>query len=358
MNPTAPARTVEDRDRDRDRAGGGRRRTRVTLAAGLLGLGVLLLAATALSLAVGSGDVPLRDVVQGVVDPDRSVRAHLVVQEVRVPRTLAGLLAGAALGLAGTVMQGVTRNPLADPGLLGINAGAAVSVVFAMSVLSLTEPGQYIWFGFLGACLAAVLVYGVAGLGREGATPVKLALAGAAVSALLLSVCDAMLLTDSHTYDQFRFWQVGALDGRDLGILLQALPFVVVGSLLALGLGPRLNGLALGDDVARALGQRVGVARATGGVSVVLLCGAATAVAGPIGFVGLAVPHAVRMITGPDHRWVLPYSALAAPALLLLADVLGRVVARPGEVQVGVVTAAVGCVPFILLVRRRGKAAL
>ncbi|MFJ8598875.1 FecCD family ABC transporter permease [Streptomyces shenzhenensis] len=321
-------------------------------------MAVLLLAATALSLAVGSGDVSLHDVVHGVLDPDRSVRGQLVVQEVRIPRTLAGLLAGAALGLAGTVMQGVTRNPLADPGLLGINAGAAVAVVFAMSVLSLTEPAQYIWFGFLGACLAAGLVYGIAGLGREGATPVKLALAGAAATALLVSATDTMLLSDSQTYDQYRFWQVGALDGRDLDVLLQAVPFVAVGGVLALALGPRLNGLALGDDIARALGQRVAVARLVGAASVVLLCGASTAVAGPIGFVGLAVPHAVRMITGPDHRWILPYSALLAPVLLLVADVVGRVVARPGEIQVGVVTAAVGCVPFIVLVRRRGKAAL
>ncbi|MGW8745331.1 FecCD family ABC transporter permease [Streptomyces sp. NPDC055794] len=331
---------------------------RAALTAGLCGLAVLLLAVTALSLAVGSGDVSAHDLVHGLLDPDRSVRGQLVVQEVRIPRTLAGLLAGVALGLAGTVMQGVTRNPLADPGLLGINAGAAVAVVFAMSVLSLTEPGQYIWFGFLGACLAAVLVYGVASFGREGATPVKLALAGAAATALLVSVTDTILLTDSRTYDQFRFWQVGALDGRETDVLLQALPFVVVGAVLALGLGPRLNGLALGDDVARALGQRVAVARLAGAASTVLLCGAATAVAGPIAFVGLAVPHAVRVITGPDHRWILPYSALLAPVLLLVADVIGRVVAPPGEVQVGVVTAAVGCVPFILLVRRRGKAAL
>ncbi|MGC9405414.1 FecCD family ABC transporter permease [Streptomyces sp. DZ1-3] len=345
MPPAPPART---------------RRTprRAALTAGVCGLALLLLAATALSLAVGSGDVSAHDLVHGILDPDRSVRGQLVVQEVRIPRTLAGLLAGVALGLAGTVMQGVTRNPLADPGLLGLNAGAAVAVVFAMSVLSLTEPGQYIWFGFLGACLAAALVYGVASFGREGATPVKLALAGAAATALLVSVTDTILLTDSHTYDQFRFWQVGALDGRDTDVLLQALPFVLAGGVLALGLGPRLNGLALGDDVARALGQRVAVARLAGAASTVLLCGAATAVAGPLAFVGLAVPHAVRMFTGPDHRWILPCSALLAPVLLLVADVVGRVVAPPGEVQVGVVTAAIGCVPFILLVRSRGKAAL
>ncbi|MGW3283878.1 FecCD family ABC transporter permease [Streptomyces sp. NPDC001002] len=330
----------------------------VALGAGLALLGLLLLVATGLSLVVGSGHVAPHDVLYGVLDPDRSVRGQLVIQEVRLPRTLAGLLAGVALGLAGAVIQGLTRNPLADPGLLGVNAGAAVFVVFAISVLSLTEPGQYIWFGFLGACLAAVLVYGVGSLGREGATPVKLALAGAATTAALSSVTSAMLLTDSQTFDQFRFWQVGALNGRDIDVLRQALPFVVIGGVLAHAMGPRLNGLALGDDVARGLGQRLSTTRALGAVSVVLLCGAATAVAGPLGFVGLAVPNAVRLVTGPDYRWILPYSALLAPTLVLLADVVGRVVARPGEVQVGVVTAALGCVPFIYLVRRSARGAL
>ncbi|WP_431028978.1 FecCD family ABC transporter permease [Streptomyces griseoviridis] len=335
-----------------------RRPGTAALGAGLALLALLLCAATALSLTVGSGQVSLHDVLHGVFTPDSAVRGQLVVHQVRLPRTLAGLLAGVALGLAGAVIQGLTRNPLADPGLLGVNAGAAVSVVFAISVLSLTEPGQYIWFGFLGACLAAVLVYGVGSLGREGATPVKLALAGAATTAVLSSVTSAMLLTDSRTFDQFRFWQVGALNGRDIDVLRQALPFVVIGVVLAQALGPRLNGLALGDDVARGLGQRLGVTRLCAALCVVLLCGAATAVAGPLGFVGLAVPHAARLLTGPDHRWLLPYSALLAPVLLLLADVLGRVVAPPGEVQVGVVTAAVGSVPFVLLVRRSARGAL
>jgi len=338
--------------------GVARPRRTIVLGTGLALLALLLVAATGLSLVVGSGHVALHDVVDGVFTPDRSVRGQLVIQEVRLPRTLAGLLAGVALGLAGTVIQGLTRNPLADPGLLGVNAGAAVFVVFAISVLSLTEPGQYIWFGFLGACLATVLVYGIGSLGREGATPVKLALAGAATTAVLSSMTSAMLLTDSQTFDQFRFWQVGALGGRDIDVLRQALPFVVVGGLLANAMGPRLNGLALGDDVARGLGQRLSTTQVLGAASVVLLCGAATAVAGPLGFVGLAVPHAARLVTGPDYRWILPYSALLAPTLLLLADVVGRVVARPGELQVGVVTAALGCVPFILLVRRSARAAL
>ncbi|MEU6393566.1 iron ABC transporter permease [Streptomyces sp. NPDC046939] len=329
----------------------GRRTGRLLL--GLGGVALVLVAAVALSLGVGSGHVPLPDVVDGLLRPDHGVRAQLVVREVRMPRTAAGLLAGVALGLAGAVMQGVARNPLADPGLLGVNAGASVFVVLAISVLALTEPRQYIWFGFLGACLAAVLVYGVGSLGREGATPVKLALSGAAVAAALSALTSAMLLTDSKTFDQFRFWQVGSLTGREDGVLWQALPFVAVGALLALALGPRLNTLALGDDTARGLGQRIALARIGAAVCVVLLCGAATVVAGPIAFVGLAVPHAARLITGPDYRWILPYSALLAPAALLLADVTGRLIARPGEVQVGVMTAALGAIPFVLLVRRR-----
>ncbi|MFI7382255.1 FecCD family ABC transporter permease [Streptomyces sp. NPDC049813] len=322
----------------------------------LLGLGCVALAlaaAVALSLGVGSGHVPLGDVVAGLFHPDRGERAQLIVREVRVPRTAAGLLAGAALGLAGAVMQGVARNPLADPGLLGVNAGASVFVVLAISVLSLTDPQQYIWFGFLGACLAAVLVHGVGSMGREGATPVKLALAGAAVAAALSAVTSAMLLTDSATFDQFRFWQVGSLTGREPAVLWQALPFIATGGVAALALGPQLNTLALGDDTARGLGQRIALARLGAAVCVVLLCGAATVVAGPIAFVGLAVPHAARLLTGPDYRWILPYSTLLAPTSLLLADVTGRLIARPGEVQVGVMTAALGAVPFVLLVRRR-----
>ncbi|MEU0160599.1 iron chelate uptake ABC transporter family permease subunit [Streptomyces sp. NPDC006261] len=338
-------------------AGGGEearvRRSRPVLVLGLLvALGVLVLVTVA-SLAIGSGDVPFRDLLPGVFDPDLTVKGQLVIQEVRIPRTVAGLLAGAALGLAGTVMQGVARNPLADPQLLGINAGASVAVVCSITLLGFTVATQFVWFGFLGALLAALLVYGVGSLGREGATPVKLALAGAATSAVLTSITSAILLQDRGSYDQFRFWQLGALTARSSEVLWQVSPFILIGAVLALGLGPQLNALSLGDDLARGLGQRVGAARMVSALAVVVLCGAATVVAGPIGFVGLAVPHAARLITGPDYRWVLPYSMVLAPIMLLVADIIGRVIAPPGEVQVGVITAAIGCVPFIWLVRRR-----
>ncbi|WP_205023012.1 iron ABC transporter permease [Streptomyces sp. HB132] len=338
----------------------GRRRTRgrPVLTLGLLAAVAVLLLTVLASLATGSGEVPFNDVLKGVFAPDLGVKGQLIVQEVRVPRTVAGLLAGAALGLAGTVMQGVARNPLADPQLLGINAGASVAVVCSISFFGFTVATQYIWFGFLGALLAALLVYGVGSLGREGATPVKLALAGAATSAVLTSVTSAVLLQDRESYDRFRFWQLGALTARDADVLQQVSPFIAAGAVLALLLGPQLNALSLGDDLARGLGQRVGLARLTAALAVVLLCGAATVVAGPIGFVGLAVPHAARLITGPDYRWVLPYSMVLAPIMLLVADIVGRVVAPPGEVQVGVVTAAIGCIPFIWLVRRRKQVEL
>ncbi|WP_407937316.1 FecCD family ABC transporter permease [Kineosporia mesophila] len=326
--------------------------------AGVLGLLVLLVVSITLSLVVGSGHVPLSDVWNGVFSPDRSVEGQLIMRELRIPRTVAGLLAGVALGLAGAVIQGVTRNPLADPGLLGINAGASAAVVFAIGWLGITAANGYIWFGFLGAAVAATLVYGVGSLGREGATPVKLALAGQATSAALIALTTAMLLKDTETYDRYRFWQVGSLTGRDAEVIAQAAPFVGIGVLLALALGPQLNALALGDDVARGLGQKVGLIRVISAVAVVLLTGAATVIAGPIAFVGLVVPHAARMLAGADYRWLLVHCLLLAPSLLLVSDVIGRLIARPGELQVGIVTAAVGAVPFVILVRRRKMAEL
>ncbi len=326
--------------------------------AGVLGLIVLLLVSIVLSLTVGSGHVPLSDVWQGMFSPDRSVEGQLIVQHLRIPRTVAGLLAGAALGLAGAVIQGVTRNPLADPGLLGINAGASAAVVLAIGWLGITAANGYIWFGFLGAAVAATVVYGIGSLGREGATPVKLALAGQATSSALIALTTAMLLKDTETYDRYRFWQVGSLTGRSSDVLWQAAPFIGIGVLLALALGPQLNALALGDDVARGLGQKVGLIRVLSAVAVVLLTGAATVVAGPIAFVGLVVPHAVRTISGADYRWTLVLSLLLAPSLLLVSDVIGRIIARPGELQVGIVTAAVGAIPFVILVRRRKLAEL
>ncbi|WP_285244369.1 iron ABC transporter permease [Pseudarthrobacter sp. fls2-241-R2A-127] len=324
--------------------------------AALLGAAVVVLVLMAgASLAVGARDVPLGTVWQALAAFDPSNGDHAVVRA-RIPRTVLGLLAGGALGLAGAAMQGVARNPLADPGIIGVNAGAALAVVTGIYVFGVTGFSGYIWFAFLGAATAAVVVYLIASLGRDGATPVKLALAGAALSAGLSSLMNVILVSSQDTLDRFRFWQVGGIAGRDWSVLLPGLPFLAAGALIVLLGGRILNSLALGDDTARGLGQRVGPARAVTALGIVLLCGTATALAGPIGFVGLVVPHAVRFLTGPDYRWILPFSLLAAPALLLGADIIGRVVLLPGEVPAGIMTALIGAPVFVWLIRR-GKGA-
>jgi iron complex transport system permease protein len=317
-------------------------------------LGVVLFA----SVAVGSKTIELATVVDALIAYDPTNSDHLIIREMRVPRTLVGLGVGAALGLAGAVMQGVTRNPLADPGIFGVQAGAALAVVVGIYVFGLASLTGYVWFAFAGAGVASVVVYGLGSLGRGGATPVKLALAGAATAALLSSLTSAILIIDVTTLDRFRFWAVGSLAGRDASILAQVAPFLVVGVVLALGSARALNTLALGDDVARSLGQRVRAARAMSGLAVIVCSGAAVAAAGPIGFVGLTVPHVARAVCGPDYRWILPWSLVLAPSLLLSADILGRILARPGELQVGIVTAFIGAPFFVALVRRRKLAEL
>jgi len=311
-----------------------------------------------LSIAIGTRSISLDTTFQALVAYDAQSTDHLVILNYRIPRTVLGLMVGAALGLAGAVMQGVTRNPLADPGILGVNSGAALFVVLAIAVFHITTVLGYVWFAFLGAGVAAVIVYSVAALGREGATPIKLALAGAAVTAAFGAVTTSFLLFNQSTFDQFRFWQVGALAGRDIAVAAQVGPFLAVGAVLALLLGRALNTLSLGEDVATALGSNVALNRALAAAAVVLLCGAATAACGPIGFIGLTIPHVARMITGPDYRWILPYSMVLAPILLLSADIVGRVIAPPGEVQVAIVTAVIGAPVFIALVRRRKLADL
>ncbi len=325
---------------------------------GLLACALVVAILCFLSLAIGARVTALSAVWDAIFHYDQANTDHLVIRELRLPRTILGVLVGAALGMAGAVMQGVTRNPLADPGILGVNAGASLLVVIGISAFGVTSILGYVWFAFAGAAVASVVVYSVAALGREGATPVKLALAGAALSAAFGAVTSAMLLLDQATFDQFRFWAVGSLSGRDMTIVVQIAPFLIAGCLLALCLGRVLNTLSLGEDVARGLGADLVLSRAVSAAAVVLLCGAATAACGPIAFVGLTIPHVARMIVGPDYRWVLPYSMVLAPILLLAADIIGRVVARPGELQVAIVTAFLGAPVFIALVRRKKLAEL
>lgn len=317
---------------------------------------VLLLVVLA-SLAIGTKGIPLGAVIDHLLHADASDDG-IVIRTLRLPRTLIGLAVGAALGLAGALMQALTRNPLADPGILGVNAGAAAAVVCGIALVGITSPAGYVWFALLGAAVASVAVYLIGSRGRSAATPVRLALAGAAITAALGAVVSGMVLLNSSAFDSYRFWVVGALAGRPLSVLYQTGPFLLVGAVVALTLARPLNALALGDDTGHALGVSPGRTRAFGVVAITLLCGGAVAAAGPIGFVGLTVPHVARAITGPDQRWVLPYSMVLAPILLLGSDVLGRIIARPGEIEVGIVTAFVGAPVFIWIARRARMAQL
>ncbi len=314
-----------------------------------------VLAATALSLAIGTRSVPIDQVLHALTHGDPDGIAELAVRS-RIPTTVTGLLVGAALGVGGALMQGISRNALADPGLLGVNAGAAVSVVLAMSIAGLQSPLAIVWFALLGAAVAVAVVFGAAAASPSGANPLTLTLAGAAFTAIALSVVSGVLIVDITTLDSFRFWQLGSLTAASWSTILTLLPFLVAGGVIAVVLSGSLNALALGDDVARSLGQRVGTTRAGCALAVVLLCGTATAMAGPIGFVGLAVPHVARAFAGPDYRWIVPLSALGGAAFLLVADVIGRVVARPSTIEVGIVTAVLGAPVFVALVRRRAVA--
>lgn len=323
------------------------RRT-VALAAAVLAL----LLAILFSLAVGARAIPPSAVLNTLLNGGHSDAAE-VVRGLRVPRTAIGLMVGAGLALAGTVLQGITRNPIADPGILGISQGASVGVVLAIAFAGIHTLTGYVWFAFAGAAIASVAVHAIASSGRGGATPVKLALGGAAINALLVSVTTAVLTTKASALDEFRFWQVGSLAGRDAEIVGQVWPFLLVGAVLVLSVARGLDALALGEDVAQGLGQRVATVRIVGGLGATVLTGVGVAAAGPLAFIGLAVPHIARAIVGPAHRWVLPLAALLGPTMLLVSDTVGRVLFPPSEVPAGVMTALIG-VPFLVgLVRRK-----
>ncbi|MDQ0990100.1 iron ABC transporter permease [Streptomyces sp. V3I7] len=319
----------------------------------LVAVAILVLVALA-SIAIGAKELSSAQVWHGLFHASGAY-GDVVVDE-RLSRTLLGLLVGAALGLSGAVLQALTRNPLADPGLLGINAGASAAVVTALTFFGVTSLSGYVWFAFAGAAIVGALVWFLGG-GR-GATPVRLALAGTAISAALYGYLQAVMITDDAALGKMRFWTVGSLSSATDATITQVLPFLAIGTVLALLLARPLNAVAMGDDTARALGAHLGRTRALAMLAATLLCGAATAACGPIMFVGLMVPHVVRSFTGPDLRWILPYATILAPVLLLGADVVGRIVARPAELQVGIVTAVIGGPLFIYLVRRRRTAQL
>jgi len=341
-----------DEDTRTDHASEGRRH-----AVGLLGAAAVLGLTCVLSLAIGTENVGLSTVWHAIVDYTDTGN-QWIVHELRIPRTLLGIVVGIALGLSGALIQGVTRNPLADAQILGINSGAGLFVVAAIAFLGLRSVWSYVWFAFVGAFVAMALVYLIGMTGRAVATPVRMLLAGVAAGAVMEGLSYGIRLRNPRAFDSMRYWDAGALDGHTLAVVGVVTPFVVLGAAMCLYVSRGLNAVALGDELAVAMGGNVVRTRVVGLLAVTLLAGAATAGAGPIGFVGLMVPHAVRWFTGPDWRWICAYSVFLAPALLLTADVVGRVVVKPGELPAGIVTAFVGAPVLIWLVRRRDAAAL
>jgi iron complex transport system permease protein len=322
----------------------------------LLAVVVVLVGLSVLSLTIGSRQISFDELVAGLNGSTDGLGEAAVVK--RIPRTVLALLVGAALGLAGAVMQGVTRNPLGDPSILGVSTGASLAVVTSIAWFGLSSATGYIWTAIAGAGVTAVFVFAIGSLGRGGASPLKLALAGAATSAALASFITAVSLPRADIAATLRSWQIGGVGGASFATIEPMLPFFVVGMAVCLLSARSLNSLALGDDLAASLGERVAVVRGVAALGSVILCGAATAIAGPIGFVGLVVPHFCRLLVGVDQRWVLPFSALTGAALLVVADVLGRIVARPSELDVGIVTALIGAPFFIAIVRRQKVRAL
>ncbi|UBR52116.1 iron ABC transporter permease [Halomonas sp. FeN2] len=312
---------------------------------------VLLGLAAMLSVAFGAREVGWPEIAAALSGQVATVGDAAVAS--RLPRTLLAMLAGAALGISGGVMQGLTRNPLADPGLLGVNAGAALAVVIGIAWFGIDDTTSYIWTAIAGAAISACAVYAIASLGQGGATPLRLALAGAAITAALSSLATAVVLPRGDISGLVQSWLVGGVGGATYEQLLPVLPFLVTGFVITLLAARKLNMLALGDDTAAGLGEKVAVARAMSAVGAVLLCGPITAVCGPIGFVGLVVPHACRLLAGGDYRWLLPFSALGGAVLLTLSDVAGRLIAHPSELDVGIVTAFIGAPVFIWIVRNR-----
>ncbi|WP_460061834.1 FecCD family ABC transporter permease [Streptomyces sp. YKOK-I1] len=318
----------------------------------VVGLGMLLailLAAGVVSLAVGARALSPGEVWHGLFaapDSDRRLtEIRLIVQTVRVPRTVLAIVAGIALGVGGALIQGYTRNPIADTGLLGVNSGASFAVVTAISVFGFSHPFQYVWFAFLGAAVAGVVVFGLASIGRGAGNPLTLALAGQGVTVFLAAMTTAVALSDQKSLNALRFWNAGSVAGIGFDVIGPVTAFIVVGLVLALTTLPTVNLLNLGEDVARGLGVNIALSRTVGIAAITLLAGAATAACGPIAFLGLMVAHVARYLTGPDYRWLVPYAGLLGAIVLLVCDIVGRLVVRPGELDAGVLVALLGA-PF------------
>ncbi|MFG1665493.1 FecCD family ABC transporter permease [Streptomyces sp. Y7] len=331
------------------------RRRRVV---GLSTLVVLLVIAGAVSLAVGARALSPADVWHGLfAAPDsdqRLTEIRLIVQTVRVPRTVLAIVAGIALGVGGALIQGYTRNPIADTGLLGVNTGASFAVVSVIALFGFDDPFQYVWFAFLGAAAAGVVVFGLASIGRGAGNPLTLALAGQGIAVFLAAMTTAVALSDKESLNALRFWNAGSVAGVGFDVIWPVTGFIVVGLVLAVTTLPAINLLNLGDDVARGLGVNIALSRTVGITAITLLAGAATAACGPIAFLGLMVAHVARYLTGPDYRWLVPYAGLLGAVILLLCDIVGRLVVRPSELDAGVLVALLGA-PFFAVLVWRGK---
>lgn len=319
----------------------------------VIGLAVLVV----LSVAIGAKSIPISDVLEALGPGSDPNNAH-VIWGLRVPRTVVGLCVGVALGVSGALIQALTRNPLADPGILGVNAGASFFVALGVAVFGVTTINGQVWLAFAGALVVTVAVYLVGSAGRGGTDPAKLTLAGVALSAVLTGLVSAMTLLDPKAFNEMRYWNVGSIVNRGWDVLVPVLPFLGAGLVLAVIAASSLNAIALGDDLARSLGTNVALVRVLVVLAVTLLAGGATAVAGPIGFIGLMIPHIARWITGPDQRWILLYTILLAPSLMLASDIIGRIVQWPAEFPVGIVTSFIGAPVLIVLVRRKKASAL
>ncbi|ACB01128.1 MULTISPECIES: FecCD family ABC transporter permease [unclassified Picosynechococcus] len=321
---------------------------------GLLISFALLLVSFLASLNFGAADISVAEIYGSIFQFDGSTE-QLVIRTVRLPRSLIALVVGSALAVAGSLMQGITGNPLASPAILGVNAGAAFAVVLATLIGGGNSLNLYAGFALLGAGLTAVLVYGFASLGRGGASPLNLTLVGASFTAFLASMTSGILIVSQQTLDQIRFWLAGSVAGRDLDLLLQVLPYLIIGLLLSLSLGKQITLLSLGQDMAQGLGQNTLIIKILAAVCVLLLAGGSVAIAGPIGFVGLIVPHMTRFLVGTEYRWILPYAAAMGGILLLWADILARLLIQPQELPVGLVMPLIGAPFFIYLIRAKVK---
>ncbi|WP_143322587.1 iron ABC transporter permease [Clostridium sp. HBUAS56010] len=305
------------------------------------------------SFAFGSRNVGIVEVINALIGQGGGSFNYLVIRE-RIPRTVFSMIAGASLGVSGALMQAVTRNPIADPSILGVNTGASLFVVSGIAFFHISTASQYIWFAMAGAALTAVVVYRIGSLGAGGATPIKLALAGAAISAALSSLVSAVILPRSNVMDSYRFWQVGSVSGATWAGILSVLPFIIIGLIIGVLSSSSLDALALGDDVATGQGVNTALVRGVSAFAGVLLCGATTALAGPIGFVGLMIPHTMRLLCGSNMRSIIPMSAVGGAILLTVSDIIGRMIGRPGELEAGIITAFFGA-PVLIWIAMRVK---